>query len=32
MGAVTASSPQGIELKKEYKEIENADNFGNMKF
>lgn len=32
MGVDTASMPQGIEFKEEYKEIENADNFGNMKF
>lgn len=32
MGVDTASMPQEIEFKEEYKEIENADNFGNMKF
>lgn len=32
MGAGAAFMPQGIELKEEYKESENADNFWNMKF
>lgn len=32
MGADAVSEPHGIELEEKYKEIKNADNFGNMKF